>query len=142
MFGTTITLFNYDVSSDIYYSTLIINTEFQPMYKTNPDVTQTNDEDSSLIIIPYNISNGKVYVNTDDLKKEYLSPYDFHSKENKSMYFTLQNNIDIVMIGDYTNLEESLNLNELKNSHDNVFMVNQFKDFKEPLISHFELIVN
>lgn len=141
MFDTTITLFNYDVSNDVYYSTLIINTEFQPMYKTKPDVTQTNDEDSSLIIIPYNIRYGTIYINSDDLKKEYLRPYDFHSKENKSLFFTIQNNIDIVMIGDYTNIN-TVNLNELKNSHDNVFMVNQFKDFKEPLISHFELVVN
>lgn len=141
MFDTKITLFNYDVRNDVYYSTLILNTEFQPMYKTKPDVTQTNDEDSSLIIIPYNISNGTIYINTDDLKKEYLKPYDFHSKENKSMFFTIQNNIDIVIIGDYTNIN-TVNLNDLKNSNDNVFMVNKFKDFKEPLISHFELVVN
>lgn len=141
MFDTKITLFNYDVRNDVYYSTLIVNTEFQPMYKTKPDVTQTNDEDSSLIIIPYNIRYGTIYINSDDLKKEYLNPYDFHSKENKSMFFTIQNNIDIVIIGDYTNIN-TVNLNDLKNSNDNVFMVNKFKDFKEPLISHFELVVN
>lgn len=141
MFDTKITLFNYDINNDNYYTTVIEDTEFQPIYKTIPDTTQTNSDSSILLIIPYNITNGTVYINSDGLKKEYLSPKEWGETANKETFFTIQNNFDIVMIGDYSSLS-SESLNDLKNQHDNIFMINQVKDFNDPLLSHFEITAN
>lgn len=138
MFATDITLFNYLENQDEYFHTLIKSVEFQPKYNTNPEQYSTEDNTSSLIIIPYHKDDNGVYVGTES-KKYYLTPKKWINS-NHTDYFTIQNNIDFVMIGDYTDLE-NINLNDLKNEYDDLFMINQYKDFRYEL-SHFELIVN
>lgn len=139
MFATDITLFNYIEQEDEYIPTLIKGVEFQPKYKTEPNNYDTSDKTSSLIIIPYYKDNNGVYANKNEYKKYYLTPKRWINS-NHTEYFTIQNDIDFVMIGNYLYLTE-INLNELKNSYDDLFMINQYKDFRDEL-SHFELIVN
>lgn len=139
MFATKITLFNYLQEQDDYIITLINNVEFQPKYETIPNITETEDKTKSLIIIPYYKDDTGIYVNKDNNKKYYLKPKQWLKASDKQ-YFTFQTDIDFIIVGDYSYLED-VNLNELKNSYDDLFMINRVKDFTDEL-KHFELIVN
>lgn len=141
MFQSIITLFNYSEEEDKYYQTIINNAEFQPIYKTEPDVIGTDNRSSCLIIIPYSIKDSSIYVNNDECKKYYLKPKEWEKSGNKENYFTLHNDIDFVVKGAKSDLTD-VNLNEIKNTHDDVFVINQIKDFVDTLLSHFELTVN
>lgn len=137
MFLQTITLFNYIYSTDEYSSTLLSNVEFQPFYKTYPNIYETELNTSALIIVPLIVDSSGIYALSNVSKKYYL-PFK-QWKENKD-YFTIQNNFDFVILGDYTHLE-NINLNELKNSLDDVFIINGFKYFMDDL-KHFEIYLN
>lgn len=139
MFAEKITLFNYIEQNDEYTSTLIKNVEFQPVYKTVPNDYETADSTSALVIIKYRKDTKGVYVNSDSSKKYYLKPKAWNNSD-KDGYFTIQNNTDFVVLGDYTHLID-VNLNQFKNTADDVFMINKFKDFSDEL-KHFELFVN
>lgn len=137
MFLQTITLFNYIQSTDEYSPVILSNVEFQPYYKTYPNTYETSDETGALLIIPLFSDDNGTYALSNNSKKYYLPQKKW--QENKD-YFTIQNNFDFVIVGDYTHLE-NINLNELKNNLDDVFVINGFKYFMDDLM-HFELYVN
>lgn len=139
MYAKIITLFNYIEQNDEYTSTLINNVEFQPIYKTIPNDYETADDTSALVIINYSKDDTGVYVNSNSSKKYYLKPKQWENS-SKEGYFTIQNNTDFIVLGDYTNLVD-VNLNQVKNTTDDVFIINKFKDFMDEL-KHFELYVN
>lgn len=141
MFDTCITLFNYYSKDSTYYPTVIDFTEFQPIYKTEPNLTGTNNLTSCLILIPYNLKYGSIYINSDDTKQYYLSPKEWENKTNKLDYFTFQTDIDFVIKGDKSYLTD-VTLNDMKNRFDDVFVINQVKNFDKWFVSHFELSVN
>lgn len=142
MFDTCITLFNYAVSEDTYYSKVINNAEFQPIYKTEPELTGTDNRTSCLVIVPYSFDkDNSIYINTDKDKSYYSKPKEWEKLTDKTGYFTLQNDIDFIAKGNRSDLSD-VTLNEMKNSYDDVFVINQIKDFSEFIISHFELTVN
>nr|DAW44990.1 MAG TPA: hypothetical protein [Bacteriophage sp.] len=137
MYNQTITLFNYSSDKDEYFKTLIENVEIQPNYQTVPNLSQTDSNTSVLIIFEYSEDEIGKYIYSRGKKVYYSKPknWDISSGE-----FTMQNNTDFIIIGDYTNIE-NVNLNEIKNSIDDVFVINQFKVFFDEL-KHFELYVN
>lgn len=137
MYNQTITLFNYSSDKDEYFKTLIENVEIQPNYQTVPNLSQTDSNTSVLIIFEYSEDEIGKYIYSRGKKVYYSKPknWDISSGE-----FTIQNNTDFIIIGDYTNIE-NVNLNEIKNSIDDVFVINQFKVFFDEL-KHFELYVN
>lgn len=136
MYKQIVTLFNYLSSSDDYISTVINGVEVQPIYATTPKVTNTENDTSVLIIIKcFEDSNGR-YIHTENGNKYYKPPKQW--KENTN-YFTLQPNFDFLILGKYE--IQDISLNELKNNLDNIFMVNQIKDFSDDL-GHFEIIAN
>lgn len=142
MFDTCITLFNYSAEEDKYYQTVINNAEFQPIYKTEPELTGTDNRTSCLVIIPYSFDkNNEIYINTDCKQVYYSKPKEWEKLTDKTGYFTLQNDIDFIAKGNRSDLTD-VTLNEMKNSYDDVFVINQIKDFSEIIISHFELTVN
>ena len=137
MYNQTITLFNYFSDKDEYLKTLIDGVEIQPSYQTIPNLNQTDSNTSVLIIFEYLEDEIGKYIYSRGKKVYYSKPknWDISSDE-----FTIQNNTDFIIIGDYTNIE-NVNLNEIKNSIDDVFVINQFKVFFDEL-KHFELYVN
>lgn len=141
MFDTCITLFNYDSKDDIYYGTVIDFVEFQPIYKTEPIVTGTENRTSCLVIIQYISKDGSIYITSGSDFQYYLSPKEWEKEENKINYFTLQTDTDFIVKGDKSDLTD-VNLNDMKNRFDDVFVINQIKDFDKWLIPHFELTVN
>ena len=91
---------------------------------------------SKIGILSRKINKELLYI--DKGKKIYYSkPKSWDISSGK---FTIQNNTDFVIIGDYTNIED-VNLNEIKNSIDDVFVINQFKTFFDEL-KHFEIYAN
>lgn len=138
MYNQTITLFNYKLSSDDYIYTVINGAEVQPMYASSPKIMDTENNTKALIIIRYAEDDVGRYINTKDGKKYYKSPKQW--KENPD-YFTLQTNFDFLIVGDYTPENAEINLNELKNELDNVFVINEIKDFSDDL-KHFEITAN
>ena len=137
MYNQTITLFNYSSDKDEYFKTLIENVEVQPNYKTVPNLSQTDSDTSVLIIFEYSEDETGKYIYSKSKKIYYSKPKSWDISSGK---FTIQNNTDFVIIGDYTNVEEA-NLNEIKNSIDDVFVINQFKTFFDEL-KHFEIYAN
>lgn len=137
MYNQTITLFNYSSDKDEYFKTLIENVEVQPNYQTVPNLSQTDSDTSVLIIFEYLEDETGKYIYSKGEKIYYSKP---KSWDISSGNFTIQNNTDFVIIGDYTNVEEA-NLNEIKNSIDDVFMINQVKTFFDEL-KHFEIYAN
>lgn len=137
MYNKTITLFNYYESNDEYFYTVIYNVEIQPIYKTIPNTSETSNQSSCLIIIPYNSDDLGNYVNLYENKKYYLKPKKWGGNPE---YFTIQNNVDFIIEGIHTDIPD-INLNEIKNTMDDVFVINQIKDFSDDL-KHFELTVN
>ena len=135
MFKSTITLFNYLYSSDEYSKTIIKNVEIQPMCSTEPQTNSTESGTKVLIIVPYKADSGGVYVNDGNNKKYYLKPKSW--KENTD-YFTIQIGFDFIIVGDYSHLT-NISLNDIKNKVDDVFVVNEVKDFSDDL-KHFEII--
>lgn len=138
MYTQTITLFNYLESLDNYSRTVIKGVEVQPIYATTPRVTQTENEESVLIIIRYKKDEHGIYVNTDKGNKYYKSPKQW--KENIE-YFTLTPNVDFIIVGEYTLDTPEINLNDLKNDLDNIFIINKVRDFSDDL-KHFEITGN
>ncbi|MDE7425387.1 MAG: hypothetical protein K2N51_17145 [Lachnospiraceae bacterium] len=141
MFDTCITLFNYDASEDTYYGTLIDYTEFQPIYKTEPNVMGTENKTSCLVIIPYTSKKGVIYITSGDTKQYYVPPKEWEKRSNKVDCFTFQTDTDFIIKGNKNDLTD-VNLNDMKNNFDNVFVINQVKDFDKWFIQHFELTVN
>lgn len=137
MFKSTITLFNYLYSSDEYAKTLINNVEIQPIYKTDPQTNDAQNNTKVLIIVPYKADSGGVYVNSGSDIKYYLKPKSW--KENTD-YFTIQNGFDFIIVGDYSHLT-NISLNDIKNKVDDVFVINEVKDFSDDL-KHFEIMCN
>lgn len=137
MYNQSITLFNYDAEEDDYLKTFIKGVEFQPNYQTIPKVDKTDSDTSALIIIEYFRDDIGKYIYSEGNKIYYASPKTWSLKSQK---FTIQNNTDFIIIGNYMDIVE-VNLNEIKNSIDNVFIINQFKDFMDEL-RHFEIYVN
>lgn len=146
MFDTLITLFNYDSNEDKYYPHLITDAEFQPKYKTEPNVTGTENDTSCLVILPYGNNDSHIYINdilsVSGTNYEYLPPKQWNETEDKEKYITLQTNIDFIFKGDFTETDTDFNLNAMKNKYDYVFVINEVKDFSNSLVSHFELTVN
>lgn len=134
MYNQTITLFNYSSDKDDYFKTLIENVEVQPNYKTVPNLSQTDSDTSVLIIFEYSEDETGKYIYSKGKKIYYSKPKSWDISSEK---FTIQNNTDFLIIGDYTNIED-VNLNEIKNSIDDVFVINQFKTFFDEL-KHFEI---
>lgn len=137
MFSKTITLFNYYEPNDQYLTTVIPEVEVQPTYKTSPNTTETSNNTSVLIIIPYYSDDIGDYVMTNNDKKYYLTPKKYNGVNTN---FTLQNNTDFIIVGNHESIVD-INLNELKNTMDNVFVINQIKDFSDDL-KHFEITAN
>ncbi len=137
MYNQTITLFNYSSDKDEYFKTLIENVEIQPNYQTVPNLSQTDSNTNVLIIFEYLEDETGKYIYSKGEKIYYSKP---KSWDISSGNFTIQNNTDFVIIGDYTNIEEA-NLNGIKNSVDDVFVINQFKTFFDEL-KHFEIYAN
>lgn len=140
MFAKVITLFNYIEATDEYLSTLIYNVEFQPVYKTIPNDYETSNSTNALIIINYSKNSNGSYIMSETCAKYYLKPIEWNNTQDKENYFTIQTNTDFIVIGDHANLVD-VNLNQFKNTVDDVFMINKFKDFSDEL-RHFELYVN
>lgn len=142
MFQSIITLFNYSAEEDKYYQTIINNAEFQPIYKTEPELIGTDNRSSCLIIIPYNFDkDNEIYINTDTSKSYYSLPKEWEKLQDKTGHFTFQNNIDFVVKGNKSDLAD-VTLNDMKNVYDDVFVINQIKNFEDTILSHFELTVN
>ena len=141
MFEYTITVFNYDSYNSKYYSKLLYNIEVQPHYKTKPEVRFTTSETSVLIIVPYNMASGEIYIGTDSNKLIYLEPKIWDSKDNKEDSITFKTNTDFIVIGDHKDIVD-IDFNEIKNTYDNVFTINEVRNYKEFGISHFEIIAN
>lgn len=137
MFQGKITLFNYLYSADEYSKTLINNVEIQPIYKTDPQTNSTENNTKVLIIVPYKADSDGAYVNDGDDKKYYLKPKSW--KENTN-YFTIQIGFDFIVVGDYLDMTD-VSLNDIKNKVDDVFVVNEVKDFSDDL-KHFEIMCN
>lgn len=137
MFSKTITLFNYYEPNDQYLTTVITGVEVQPTYKTNPKTTETSNETSTLIIIPYYSDDTGNYVMNNKDKKYYSTPKKWNGTNTN---FTLQNNTDFIIVGNHGNIVD-INLNDLKNTMDNLFVINQIKDFSDDL-KHFEITAN
>lgn len=137
MYSQTVTLFNYLSSIDKYAPTLIENIEVQPIYRTTPNLYQTDDVSRVLIIVPYAIDEIGKYIFSNGYKKYYKNPKLWGENIN---YFTLQNNLDFVIYGDFSTLSNP-NLNEVKNDIDDVFLINEIRDFPDDL-KHFELTCN
>ncbi len=137
MFQGKITLFNYLYSADEYSKTLINNVEIQPIYKTDPQANSTESGTKVLIIVPYKADSCGVYVNSGSDKKYYLKPKEW--KENTD-YFTIQSGLDFIIVGDYLSLT-NVNLNDIKNKVDDVFVIGEVKDFSDDL-KHFEIVGN
>ena len=135
MFKSTITLFNYLYSSDEYSKTIIKNVEIQPIYKTDPQTNDTSNNTKVLIIVPYKADSAGAYVNSGSDKKYYLKPKSW--KENTD-YFTIQIGFDFIIVGDYSHLT-NISLNDIKNKVDDVFVINEVKDFSDDL-KHFEIV--
>lgn len=138
MYRQTITLFNYLDSIDNYSSTVINGVEVQPKYATIPKIYQTDNDSKVLVIIRYQSDESGRYVNTENGKKYYKTPKQW--KENPE-YFTLNPNFDFLIVGEYIPENPEINLNELKNELDNIFVINEIKDFADDL-KHFEIIAN
>ena len=137
MFTQTITLFNYLNTKDDYSKTLIDNVEVQPKFITSPDRYGVDNLTKALIIIPYSKDTIGRFILSNNKAKYYLRPKEWN--ENTS-YFTFQNDKDFIIIGDYMNLSD-IDLNDIKNSIDDVFIINEVRDYRDDL-KHFELIVN
>lgn len=135
MFKSTITLFNYLYSSDEYSKTLIKNVEIQPMCSTDPQTNSTQSNTKVLIIVPYKVDSAGAYVNSGSDIKYYLKPKSW--KENTD-YFTIQNDSDFIIVGDYSHLTD-INLNDIKNKVDDLFVICGVKDFSDDL-KHFEIV--
>lgn len=138
MFSSTITLFNYEESTDKFYPTLFTGTELQPDYKTRFTENTTQDMDMSLLIIKYYISDNKIYSYGNT--KSYKTPksWDNLTTANKSNYFTFQTGRDFFVLGDYSttvNVDYEL----FKSQNDDVFFINNVKVFRDDL-KHWEIL--
>lgn len=163
MFKSTITLFNYLYSSDEYAKTIIKNVEIQPMCSTDPQTNSTENNTEVLIIVPYKVDSGGAYVNSGSDIKYYLKPKVWANKVDPGIvyvdkksgerhylkqkgwaesieYFTIQSGLDFIIVGDYSYLTD-INLNDIKNKVDDVFVIGGVKDFSDDL-KHFEIFVS
>lgn len=163
MFKSTITLFNYLYSSDEYSKTLINNVEIQPMCSTHPQTNSTQSNTKVLIIVPYKVDSAGAYVNDGNDKKYYLKPKVWANKVDPGIvyvdkksgerhylkqkgwaesieYFTIQSGLDFIIVGDYSYLTD-VNLNEIRNTIPDVFVIGGVKDFSDDL-KHFEIMCN
>lgn len=141
MFEYTITVFNYDSYNSKYYSKVLYNIEVQPHYKTKPEVQFTTNETSVLIIVPYNIIGEDIYIGENSNQIIYLEPKIWDSKDNKEDSITFKTNTDFIVIGGHKDIVD-IDFNEIKNTYDNVFTINEVRNYKELWISHFEIIAN
>lgn len=138
MYNQTITLFNYVLSKDDYFRTVISNVEVQPIYSTHPNIYQTDDTSTVLVIIPYSRDDlGEYVITSSGAKKYYKKPKAW--RENAD-YFTIQNDLDFLIVGDFSSLT-NVNINNVKNEIDDVFMINKVRDFPYD-IKHFEITCN
>ncbi len=138
MYNQTITLGNYLESEDTYNLLVINNVEVQPIYSVKEDISETNDTSKVLVIIMYSIDNNGKYITASGNKIYYRAPK--HWGENEE-YFTLQCGKDFILLGEYHSEDPNINLNELKNKNDDIFIINRIDDFQDDL-SHFEIICN
>lgn len=136
MFGKTATLFNYGRQNDEYAYTVINSVEIQPNYITKPSLSGVEDNTKCLIIIPFKLNAEGIYLNVDGHRKYYKQPLQWFEDDE---YFTLQTDVDFIILGEHR-IKEA-NLNDLKNKFDDLWMINDIKTFYD-VIPHFELKVN
>ena len=136
MFKQTITLFNYIPSKDTYLTTLLSQCEFQNSFRTIPEEYETSEATSAIaLVMAYEDYQGIYVLGSNKKYFKYAKQWN-----EDTDYFTIQNNTDFIMLGDYTDMVD-INLNDIKNGFDNVFVINRFKYFIDDL-KHFELYVN
>lgn len=136
MFGKTATLFNYGQQNDEYAYTVINSVEVQPNYISKPTLNGVEDDTKCLLIIPFKVDETGIYLNVDGKNKYYKYPLQWFEDDE---YFTLQTDIDFIVLGEHRIKEP--NLNDLKNRFDNLWIINDVKIFYD-IIPHFELKVN
>ncbi len=136
MFSNTVTLFSYDETNNLYYSTLLTNVELQSHYKTSFTDESTVDNDLTLLIVKYQVENGSKKV--PGTEKSFLTPKLWENTQDKSNVFTIQPSRDFFAKGDLTGISD-IDYEELKNTYDDVFFIQSLKDFEDDL-KHFEIL--
>jgi len=138
LFTTTITVFNFEESTDKFYPTLFTGTEIQPDFKTEFTNRTTDDMDMSLLIIKYYISESKIYSYGNT--KVYKTPklWDNLSGTVRANYFTFKPGRDFFVIGNYSTTTNA-DYEVFKSQNDDVFFINDVKVFRDDL-KHWEIL--
>ena len=136
MFSNTVTLFSYDETNNFYYSTLLTNVELQIHYKASFTDESTVDNDLTLLIVKYRIENGIKKV--QGTEKSFLTPKVWENTQDKLNVFTIQPSRDFFAKGDLTSFSD-IDYEKLKNTYDDVFLIQSLKDFEDDL-KHFEIL--
>lgn len=136
MFRNTVTLFNYDEEKDEYIKTLFENVELQSKTRIDFNVDRTEDEDTSLLIIKYYITG--IDKKVIGINKSYKTPKEWSKLAEKKNNFTFEAGRDFYAKGDYTLLNIT-SYEQFKHTHDDVFMINEIRDYEDDL-KHWEII--
>lgn len=135
IFGTKITVFNFDQDSGSFLKTLISDVECQYYFGIHRLYSHNDAVDRCIAIIKFSIENGSKITKNGQV---FLSPEEWKDKTAKTGFFTFQTDKDFFSLGDFTD-KTVTNYDSIKTLYPNhIFLINQWYEY-ESVLPHWEV---